>query len=1226
MEFETAFRYADLAIQTVRDGEGLKDVERIVLEGSWHGQTYARIAEDNRYSPGYLSRDIGPTLWRDLSNALGARVGKNNFRNAVGRWAYQQNGSLSESASPAPLSNGAEVSSNDSPLQLPTLPASWGICRVEATGFHGREKDLATLKQWVLANQCRLVGLVGLPGIGKTWLLARLFNQLNQLRRQADLHRVVYRSLKDCPEPRTFLAELIVGLDLPLPSQSTVMALGQCLVDGLADKRYVLMLDDVDALLQPGAIAGTYQPHLQGHADWLEQVGKQRHRSCVICVGRELPQGYLAAAGELAQHHRLGHLPVPLLKQLAYGACQPQGNAYDWQRLHQHYGGIPDLTQRLVRQLYHLGQTLQTWQVQATSELPVLTRYLEDWLAPLSDAERTVLTAIALRNIPQPPEALQGITDGLAPNAVIGSLRHRGLCDFTTRGLPGLSLTGGTALRAYLCRTWVASFQLDGDHACLEDVEAQWLAQLHRYPLLDAHGSEQGQRWQRRHLLEPLAAALATAIPGGERLAWIQRSLARSRQWELQQPGGYSAGNLVNLAQQWQVPLTQLSLENLTLRGADLQGDRWQGVSLAGANLAQVHRAQPLGRSPQGAIAQNGETVVIGDQAGCLLVWQARGGMVQAGLPSDPPSPIGAVTLSADGTLLAEGRQDGQVNLWPLASGYGPETLWGTQGAAIQTLVLAPRGDWLLAGDAAGHVYRWQLASGQCTDWQSDHSQGMRALAISPCGHFAITGGRDGSATEWQVASGVERHHYRGRAWAWLGTVGYCLDTTETPIPMALGQDEGQISLWSIATGTTYQVLPDPPTGPVDSPMMAAVSPDGRYGAIGDIGGTVHLWDIAQGQWLVSNEVETPVTALAFSPQGQHLMVCQDHKVQVWQMPTGDRWRTWGEHYPLASALGVTATPAGTLTPQLLSGHPDRTLRCWQQGPVSTWRPTARLSVPGQGLLRTVVTGAQQRFWVVGDEQALYLWEHATQAWCPRNLSLGHPPTALVLDPTETWLACGDSEGCLSLWHLPTQRREWIEPAHDRPISALSFSPDGTVIACGSHDRTISGWDLQRQEQWRLEGHHDRPTHLCFDQTQRLWSGGRDGTVRCWNVATPTPVSYWEIPDQRMIYALTLDAQGDPLGVLGTEGCLEVWDLGQGQVRAELPTSAALWQALPSPDGCWLLTASHRGDLNLWDLITGQRHSYLRVDRPYEAMSIRGCTGLPPAERDLFYALGAVDR
>lgn len=1224
MEFETAFRYADLAIQTVRDGEGLKDVERIVLEGSWHGKTYAAIAEDNRYSPGYLSRDIGPTLWRDLSSALGARVGKNNFRNAVGRWAYQQNGSLSESSNPAPHPGDAEVSNNELPLQLPTLSASWGVCRVETAGFCGRDTDLATLKRWVLEDQYRLIGLVGLPGMGKTWLAARLFNQLNQLRRQADLHRVVHRSLQDCPDPHTFLIELIVGLDLPLPSQTHVMALGQCLVDGLADKRYVLLLDDIDALLQPGAIAGTYQPHLQGHADWLEQVGKQRHRSCVICVGRELPQGYLTAAGELAQSHRLDHLPAPLLEQLAYGACQPRGTSSDWQRLHQHYGGIPALTQRLVGQLYHLGQTLQTWQVQATSELPVLTHYLEDWLAPLSDAERAVLTAIALRNIPLPPETFKDITDGLDPHGVIGSLRHRGLCEFTNRGFPKLALIGGQVLRLYLCRTWVSSFHLDSDSTSVEDVDAQWLAQLHRYPLIDPHGSEQGQRWQRRHLLEPLASVLATAISAGDRLAWIQRSLFISRRLESQQLG-YSAGNLLNLAQQWQVPLTELPLENLMLRGADLQGDRWQGVSLAGANLAQVHRAQPLGRSPQGAIALDGEMVVIGDQAGCLLVWQARGGVLQAGLQSDPPSPLGAVALKADGTLLVEGRQDGRIYLWPLPDGYGPETLWGTQGAAIQTLVLDIRGDWLVAGDAAGHVYRWQLASGQCTDWQSNHHQGISTIAISPCGCFVIIGGKDGSATEWAAATGVERNRYRGRPWAWLGTVGYCLDATETPRPMALGQDEGQISLWSIATGTTYQVLPDPPTGPVDSPMMAAVSADGRYGAIGDIGGTVHLWDIAQGQWLISHALKTPVTALTFGPQGQHLMVCQDHAVQVWRVPTGDRWRTWGGHYPLAGALAVTATSDEQATPQLLSGHPDRTLRCWQHRQGASWRPAARLSVLGQGPLRTLVTGTQHRFWVVGDDRALYLWEQATQSWCQGSLAVGQPPTALVLDPTETWLACGDSEGYLSLWHLSTQRREWIVPAHDRPISALSISLDGMAIACGSHDRTISGWNLSGQAQWRLEGHHDRPTHLCFDQAQRLWSGGRDGTVRCWNVTTPAQVSCWEVPDPGMIHALTLNAEGTPLVVLGTDDGLQVWDLDQGQVRVSLPTSAPLWQTLPSPDGRWLLTASHRGDLNLWDLITGQPHSYLRVDRPYEAMSIRGCSGLTPAERELFYALGAVD-
>jgi formylglycine-generating enzyme required for sulfatase activity len=90
MEFDTGFRYADLAIQKVRDGEGLRDVERIMLEGSWQEQTYMEIANEGGYTPSYLSRDVGPTLWRDLSQALAMPVNKTNFRIAIERWADQQ--------------------------------------------------------------------------------------------------------------------------------------------------------------------------------------------------------------------------------------------------------------------------------------------------------------------------------------------------------------------------------------------------------------------------------------------------------------------------------------------------------------------------------------------------------------------------------------------------------------------------------------------------------------------------------------------------------------------------------------------------------------------------------------------------------------------------------------------------------------------------------------------------------------------------------------------------------------------------------------------------------------------------------------------------------------------------------------------------------------------------------------------------------------------------------
>src|SRR5207247_1238431 len=48
----------------------------------------------------------------------------------------------------------------------------------DVRGFHGRAQELSTLKRWVLHERCRLVVLLGLGGIGKTMLAAKLTHDL----------------------------------------------------------------------------------------------------------------------------------------------------------------------------------------------------------------------------------------------------------------------------------------------------------------------------------------------------------------------------------------------------------------------------------------------------------------------------------------------------------------------------------------------------------------------------------------------------------------------------------------------------------------------------------------------------------------------------------------------------------------------------------------------------------------------------------------------------------------------------------------------------------------------------------------------------------------------------------------------------------------------------------------------------------------------------------------
>jgi AAA-like domain len=84
MNFEEGLQIVDAAIFS-KINRHLKDVEILVLKGSWQGLNYDEIANTEGYAAKYLRQDIGFKLWKLLSDALGEEVNKTNFRAAVER-------------------------------------------------------------------------------------------------------------------------------------------------------------------------------------------------------------------------------------------------------------------------------------------------------------------------------------------------------------------------------------------------------------------------------------------------------------------------------------------------------------------------------------------------------------------------------------------------------------------------------------------------------------------------------------------------------------------------------------------------------------------------------------------------------------------------------------------------------------------------------------------------------------------------------------------------------------------------------------------------------------------------------------------------------------------------------------------------------------------------------------------------------------------------------------
>jgi transcriptional regulator with XRE-family HTH domain len=186
----------------------------------------------------------------------------------------------------------AEHSSTPAPaLATPLAPdlrrssvVDWGEAIAVPT-LYGRESELATLQQWIVDEHCRMVAILGLGGIGKSSLAITLAHQ-----RVAQFDVVLFRSLRNGP-PLTQLLDQTIGAvsdQQTTPPEQLSDKIAR-LVQLLRERRCLLLLDNVEALMQPGAPTGTYRTGYAEYGELIRALSEREHRSCLLLTSREKP-------------------------------------------------------------------------------------------------------------------------------------------------------------------------------------------------------------------------------------------------------------------------------------------------------------------------------------------------------------------------------------------------------------------------------------------------------------------------------------------------------------------------------------------------------------------------------------------------------------------------------------------------------------------------------------------------------------------------------------------------------------------------------------------------------------------------------------------------------------------------------------------------------------------------------------------------------------------------
>ncbi|MGK7899668.1 MAG: NB-ARC domain-containing protein [Xenococcus sp. (in: cyanobacteria)] len=410
--------------------ENINDVQELVFRLSWESKTYQQIAEQSDYDPDYI-RDIGFRLWRDLSQKLGIKVTKKNIHSVL--TDYVNNNLEARGKNPQET-----FIIDDKQFQ------DWGEA-IDTNTFYGRSTELESVSKWIVEDGCRLVGIFGIGGVGKTAFSAELARRIG---RKFDY--LIWRSLRNAPTFENILIDIIGFLshrqhsELNL-SQDTDSKL-RMLLTYLRQQKCLIILDNVESILQ--SCAGTYDGRegcylygYNGYGQLLRLVAETKHQSSLLVTSREIPIGFWRLSGEnsVTRYLRLTGLDITDSKKVLQDQGNLQGSNNNFAKLINYYARNPlylRIISASIRELFNSNLT-EFWKTDIEL-FGDINDVLEQQFNRLSNLEKEIMYWLSLsRRSLTISELQEKVFDNISDNQLlteVQSLKQRSLIEKTQIG------------------------------------------------------------------------------------------------------------------------------------------------------------------------------------------------------------------------------------------------------------------------------------------------------------------------------------------------------------------------------------------------------------------------------------------------------------------------------------------------------------------------------------------------------------------------------------------------------------------------------------------------------------------------------------------------------------------------------------------------------------------------------------------------------------------------